>query len=286
LFWRVGMLWTEVGRRRHAGLVGRLRERERDLAAVEELLEHRGGVLLIEGGAGIGKTSLVEAACSRADELGHELVRARGSELESGFAFGLVRQLFERRLASAGEGERAALLAGPAAAVRPLLAGEVSVPLAGDSSFAVLHGLYWLVVSLAARRPVLIAVDDAHWADEPSLRWLAYLAPRLEGLAAGMLVALRPGDPAAMGAALLAVRAQAAVLRPALLSEEAVRAVIRAAGGGEASDELCAAVHAACGGNPLYLAELLRAAELSGRPLAALQPAELLPGGWRGSRGR
>jgi len=104
--------------------VGRLPERERDLAAVEELLQHHGGVLLIEGRAGIGKTSLVEAACSRADELGQEVLRARGSELESGFAFGLVRQLFERRLASAAEGERAALLAGPAAAVRPLLTGE------------------------------------------------------------------------------------------------------------------------------------------------------------------
>jgi hypothetical protein len=166
--------------------------------------------------------------------------------------------------------------------VRPLLAGEVSVQPAGDSSFAVLHGLYWLVVNLAASRPVLIAVDDAHWADEPSLRWLAYLAPRLEGLAAGLLVALRPGDPAAVGAPLLAVRAQAAVLRPALLSEEAVSAMIRVAAGGEASDELCAAVHEACGGNPLYLAELLRAAELSGRPLAALEPAELLAGGLEG----
>jgi hypothetical protein len=141
--------------------VGRLPERERDLAAVEELLEHRGGVLLIEGRAGIGKTSLVEAACSRADELGHEVVRARGSELESGFAFGVVRQLFERRLAAAGEGERAALLAGPAAAVRPLLSGEVSVQLAGDSSFAVLHGLYWLVVNLAAGGPVLIGRASA-----------------------------------------------------------------------------------------------------------------------------
>ena len=262
--------------------MGRLRERERDLAAVGELLEHGGGVLLIEGRAGIGKTSLVEVACSRADELGHEVVRARGSELESGYAFGVVRQLFERRLAAAGEGERAALLAGPAAAVRPLLAGEVSVQPAGDSSFAVLHGLYWLVVNLAARRPLLIAVDDAHWADEPSLRWLAYLAPRLEGLAAGMLVALRQGDPAAMSAPLAAVRAQAAVLRPALLSGPAVSAVVRAAAGGEASDELCAAVYAACGGNPLYLAELLRAAELSGRPVAALEPAELLAGGLEG----
>ena len=259
-----------TGWKRHAGLVGRLRERERELAAVEVLLEHRGGMLLVEGRAGIGKTSLVEVACSRADELGHEVVRARGSELEAGFAFGVVRQLFERRLAGAGEGEREALLAGPAAAVRPLLSGEFAVPPAGDTSFAVLHGLYWLVVNLAASRPLLIAVDDAHWADEPSLRWLAYLAPRLEGLAAGMLVALRQGDPAVMDAPLLAVRAAAPVLRPALLSEQAVCAVVRAAAGGEVSDELCSAAYAACGGNPLYLAELLRAADLSGRPLSHL----------------
>jgi len=209
-----------IGWKRHAGLVGTLRERERELAAVEVLLELRGGMLLVEGRAGIGKTSLVEVACSRADELGYEVVRARGSELESGFAFGVLRQLFERRLAGAGEGEREALLAGPAGAAWPLLSGEFAVEPAGDSWFAVLHGLYWLVVNLAASRPLLIAVDDAHWADEPSLRWLAYLAPRLEGLAAGMLVALRQGDPAVMGAPLLAVRAAAAVvLRPALLSE-------------------------------------------------------------------
>ena len=270
-----GTGWT-----RHAGLVGRLRERQRELAAVEVLLERRGRMLLLEGRSGIGKTSLVEAACARAGELGHEVMRARGSDLESGFAFGVVRQLFERRLAGAGRGEREALLAGPAAAARPLLSGGLAVQPAGDSSFAVLHGLYWLVVNLAASRPLLIAVDDAQWADEPSLRWLAYLAPRLEGLAAGMLVALRQGDPAVMGAPLLAVRAAAAaVLHPALLSEEAVSAVVRAAAGGEAGAEMCAAVYAACGGNPLYLAELLRAADLSDRPLAALEPAELLAGG-------
>ena len=70
----------------------------------------------------------------------------------------------------------------------------------------------------------------------PSLRWLAYLVPRLEGLAAGVLVAMRQGDPAAMRAPLAAVRAQAAaVLRPVLLSEQAVSAMVRAAAGGEAS---------------------------------------------------
>jgi hypothetical protein len=166
--------------------------------------------------------------------------------------------------------------------VRPLLSGERAAEPGGDSSFAVLHGLYWLVANLAASRPLLIAVDDAHWADEPSRRWLAYLAPRLEGLAAGMLVAWRQGDPAVMEAPLLAVRAEAAVLRPALLTAQAVSAVVRAAAGGEASDELCAAVYAACGGNPLYLTELLRAAGRKGRPLAALDPGELLVGGLEG----
>lgn len=105
-------------------------------------------MLLLGGRAGIGKTSLVDVACSRVDELGHEVMRARGSELESGFAFGVVRQLFERRLAGAGKSERAALLAGPAAAAWPLLSGEFAAEPAGDSWFAVLHGLYWLVVNL------------------------------------------------------------------------------------------------------------------------------------------
>jgi len=262
--------------------VGTLRERERELAAVEVLLERRGGVLVVEGRAGIGKTSLVEAACSRADGLGYEVVRARGSELEAGFAFGVVRQLFERRLAAAGAAEREALLAGPAAAARPLLSGEVAAESAGDSSFAVLHGLYWLVANLAASRPLLIAVDDAHWVDEPSLRWLAYLAARLEGLPAGLLVALRQGDPAVTEAPLLAVRANAsAVLCPSLLSEWAVSAVVRAAVE-TADDELCAAVYAACGGNPLYLTELLRAAGRDGRPLGVLGSGELLAGGLEG----
>ena len=137
--------------------------------------------------------------------------------------------------------------------MRPLLWESPARP-AVDTSFAVLHGLYWLAVNLADRRPLLIAVDDAHWADEPSLRWLAYLAPRLEGLALALLVALRPGEPASTEPSLAALRADAsAVVRPALLSEGAVGAIVRAAVGGGASDELCAAVWAASGGNPLYV---------------------------------
>jgi hypothetical protein len=104
--------------------VKQLLERERELAAVAELLGRRSGVLIIEVGVGIGKTSLVQAACRRAEELGYDVLSARGSELEADFAFGVVRQLFERRLVGAGQDERASLLVGPAAAVRPLLLGK------------------------------------------------------------------------------------------------------------------------------------------------------------------
>ena len=141
-----------------------LLERERELAAVEELLAGGGAALVVEGGAGLGKTVLVEAACRRAADLGREILRARGSGLEADFAFGVVRQLFERRLSGAGESEREGLLAGPASVVRSLLFGERAGRSAFDTSFAVLHGLYWLTVNLADRRPLLIAVDDAHWA--------------------------------------------------------------------------------------------------------------------------
>ena len=206
-----------------------LLEREGELAAVDELLE-RGGVVLIEGRAGIGKTALLEAACRRAAGVGREVLRARGSELEAGFAFGVVRQLFERRLASVDDDDREALLAGSAGAVRALLLGELVEIAAFDTSFAVLHGLYWLTINLADRSPLLIAVDDAHWADEPSLRWLAYVAPRLEGAAVAVLVALRPAQPALVGAWLEALLVEAgAVVRPQLLSESAVAAIVRAA---------------------------------------------------------
>jgi len=259
-----------------------LLERDGELAAVEALLDDRGGVLLVEAGAGLGKTALLEAACRRGSGLGLEVLRARGSELEADFAFGLVRQLFERRLVSAEVNEREALLAGPASAVRALLLGEFVEPSAFDTSFAVLHGLYWLTANLADRRPLLITVDDAQWADEPSMRWLAHLAPRLEGLAAALLIALRPLRPESAGS-LAVLRAGApTVVHPGLLSEDAVSAIVRAAVGEGVTDEVGAAVWEASGGNPLYVTELLRAIELEHRTVAELDPAALLAGGREG----
>jgi len=257
--------------------VTELLEREREIAAVEALLSHGSGLLAIEGGVGLGKTSLVHAACGRAQALGYQVLRARGVDLEADFAFGVVRQLFERRLASVRGYERETLLAGAAAATRPLLLAQFSESAAYDKSFAILHGLYWLAANLSTVRPLLLAVDDAHWADEPSLRWLTYLAPRLEGLRVALLVAFRPQEPTSAMASLLALRAEApTLLHPALLSKDAVSALVRSATSRRSSDRVYDAVWAASGGNALYVTELLRAVELDKQQLAEVDPARVL----------
>ena len=175
-----------------------LLERADELRALDTVLD-AGGVLVIEGGAGIGKTSLLRLGSERAARSGWRVLRGVGSELETGFAFGVVRQLFERELAAADPPRRTQWLAWPAAAVRGLL----GAPDAAPDPFAVVHGLYWLTMNMAGlgEAGVLIVVDDAHWADPASLRWLAYLASRVEGPGVAVVVALRPAEPARAGKA-------------------------------------------------------------------------------------
>ena len=100
---------------------------------------------------------------------------------------------------SPGERERA--LAGAAVHAQAALGlGEGS-----ESPNVELHGLYWLAANLAGQRPLLLLVDDLHWGDEPSLRWLHYVAGRLDGLRLLAVVATRPSDRPLV-AALLADR--------------------------------------------------------------------------------
>ena len=249
---------------------GVLLERERELAVVAEVLDS-GGVLVIEGGAGIGKTSLLDAGCARARLRGSQVLRGCGSELETGFAFGVVRQLFERELAAADPRQRVKLLAGPAGGAGEFLAGRTGPPAqsrsgnAQDSSFGLVHGLNWLTVNMTAHQPVVVALDDAHLADSSSLRWLAYLAARLEGTRVAVIVALRPAEPVSQQGPLLAIRAMAPAVRPALLSSAAVAEIVRVAVGADISDARCDELRQACGGNPFYLGELLRVETVESR---------------------
>src|SRR5438093_8355356 len=181
-----------------------LLERNEELARIESALAEaragRGRFLVIEGPARIGKTALLAAARTAAAEGEMRVLGARGTELERDFAFGVVRQLFEPPLAEASELERADLLQAAAGVASGLLGlpgapAADSPPSSGvDPSFAILHGLYWLCANLAAGGPLCVVVDDAHWADAPSLRYLAFLLTRLEELNVALVLATRPRE--------------------------------------------------------------------------------------------
>src|SRR4051794_10426648 len=248
-------------------LAGGLLERDVELGAVEEGLaaaaSGRGGVLVVEGPAGIGKTRLVEATRSAAGERGFRVLLARASFLEREFGFGAVRDLLTP-VAREPAG-RAALTQGAARLAAPALdLGETAAPV-----FATCHGIFWLVAELADRQPLLLAVDDAHWADDPSLRALHHLAHRIADLPVLLAVATRPPDPGGAAAELLeAIAAEpgTTVLRPRPLSDAGTRLVLRTLFGDCVDDRFAAACHEVSEGNPLLLRALtasLRAARIA-----------------------
>lgn len=242
-------------------------ERDGELAALKQALaaarEGRGSLVALEGPAGIGKTRLMEELRGTAERDGVRVLVARGGELETGFAFGVVRQLLEPPLAEAGPERRAELLEGPASLATALVEGDPAAATAGGEpeAFALLHGLFWLVANLAGEEPLLVAVDDAHWCDGESLRWLAYLAQRVEGLPVLVALAWREVESPELRHMLATIAAAdaAAVSRPRPLSDAATAELIRARVSPDADQEFCAACHAASGGNPLLLRELSRA---------------------------
>jgi DNA-binding NarL/FixJ family response regulator len=237
-----------------------LLERDGELATLGAALDGvragRGRLLVIEGPAGRGKSALLAALRERAADDGMRVVDGRGGELERAFAFGTIRQLFERTFEDAGPAERERLLAGAAAPAASILAADASAR--AESGFGAFHAIYWLATNLSLERPLMIAVDDLHWVDEPSLRALSYLARRIADLAIALVVALRPAEPGAPQELLDELRSQpdapTANLRP--LSAGAVAALVSRAIPA-ADDELCAACFETSAGNPFYLHELL-----------------------------
>ncbi len=257
-----------------------LLERDDVLARIDERLHEasagRGSLLVLEGTAGIGKTRLVLAAGRHGRDLGLTTLSARGSELEQDFAYGLVRQLFEAPLIAASPPERAELLAGAAGHAAALFGlAAVQEDVAGallDPSFAILHGLYWLCANLGRRSQLLLCIDDVHWADQASLRFLHYLGRRLDELPVAVVAAARPGRSADASPVLAALAASppAEVLELAPLSERAVAELMRLAFGTDLEPSFAGACHEVTGGVPFFVQELVRAiAEQGIKPTAA-----------------
>ena len=187
-----------------ATLLEREHELERVRAAVRAVGRRAGAVTVIEGPAGIGKSRLLAHARERATELGISTLDARATELEQGFPYGVVRQLFERRVLEAEPRERERWFVGAAgraaevltAAPMPVASEPAAGPAAPDPGYAWAHGLYWLASNISVESPLLLIVDDLQWCDAPSARALSFIARRLEGLPLGLLLATRPLDPA------------------------------------------------------------------------------------------
>ena len=204
------------------------------------------------------------------------ILSARGSELERELPFGIVRQLLEPVVASDVE-EREALLAGAAALAEPVLVA--ADPEAGpEPTFSALHGLYWLTINLASSQPVLVTVDDAHWADLASLRWLIYLARRLAGVPLALVLATRlaeRGPVQELHDDLLMIP-EVAVLEPGGLSEEAITLLAVQSLSAEPDPIFIAACQRATGGNPFLLLELF--GELERRGIAPTRENASLAG--------
>jgi DNA-binding CsgD family transcriptional regulator len=251
-----------------------LLERDAVLQRIEGALgaaaDGAGRLLLIEGAAGLGKSTLLEAARSRAQQAGARGLLARGSELERDHAWGGALQLFGRALGNRDE------LPEP---VRAVL--ETSGDVGSADSFAIMHGLFAVVDQLSEQGPVALLVDDAQWLDLPSLRFLAYMASRLDGVAASVIIASRTGETGDAAQLLEQITAGEAVsVRLDPLHTESVAEVVRRSLGAEAGDDTCDAIATLTGGNPFYLHELLltlRRGDADIRSMSAQGLRELRP---------
>jgi len=224
-----------------------------------------GSLTVIAAEAGLGKSRLLEYAVEEAAGAGLRPLSARSSELEGEFAFGIARQLLEPAVLPAPEPERGRMLAGAAAHARAAL-GLDEHDGADRDVHAIVHGLYWLLANLAADTPLLVAVDDLHWADQPSLRWLAYAARRLEGLPIALVTSIRldasaaePAPPDGRRAILDAIRGHTPALRlePGPLSAAGAGALIERRLGRAGVPEFAAACLTHTAGNPFLLGELI-----------------------------
>lgn len=214
-------------------------------------------LVVIEGPAGIGKTSLMTVLRAGAARAGRRVMTARGSELERDFAFGVVGQLLEPIVFASDQDESARWFAGAAALARPLFEAEppVHATVEEELRFRRRHGLFWLIANMARGGPLAVVIDDAQWADEPSAGFVRHLVTRLEQLPILLAVASRPGEGALSG---LVVEPGAQVLRPGELSPGAVRDWVSQSLDQEADEEFSAACHRITGGNPFMVNELIR----------------------------
>jgi len=254
-------------------------EREAEIAAIAQAVDtlcadrtSSGSLLVLRGEAGLGKTALLAETRRIAEQRGCTVWSARGGETLRSVPFNVVRQLLQPALLSMLPEEAREYLgdwydiAGPALGIAE--PGDRHADPQG-----VCEGLVAAVRRLARRDwPLVLLIDDAHWADQETLHWLAAFAERLDDLPVLVVVARRPGDISGVGARHLDAVVAASdhpVTTLSALTPEATTGLTRATLGEHADAAFCREVWAVTGGNPYETVELLAKVQDS-----ALEPVE------------
>ncbi|MEU0881982.1 AAA family ATPase [Lentzea sp. NPDC005914] len=248
-------------------------ERDSEIAHIREALDAatrgEGRVVVIEGRAGIGKTRLVHECRELAKQRGFGRLQAVGDALESAMVWGVVRQMVERSVSRYSGEIREKILAGPSGAALKALDDAALDPSEAELA-RTLHSLWWVAVDLSTTRPLLITVDDAHWADLSSLQFLVYLSRRIADLPIALVVATR--SPADNAGPLAQLSLSADRLLPRPLTSEALGELV----GGH--PEVVEALHAASGGNPFLIQVLVDELKALGLPLRDADTAARISG--------
>jgi DNA-binding CsgD family transcriptional regulator len=240
-------------------------ERDGEQRQIKDVLDGaalgQGRLVVLYGTAGIGRSSLLERASQLASSRKFHILRARGSEWENSYAFGVARQLLESQVADLQDAALPSLFDGAAAAALPALGLAAAQPAVTRSGFDQIHGLYLVVSRLAAGRGLIIAVDDVHWCDRPSLDFLCFLGQRARQLPVVVVLSWRRGEPGARAGRLQALAGErdTVFLAPLPLSAEAVRELMARELGPDLDDDVVNLVWARTGGVPFLVSELAAA---------------------------
>ena len=255
-------------------LVGRVAELASLDARLDELARGVAGALELAGEPGIGKTRLLAELGARADARGQLVLSGSASELELELPFGVfvdaldeyVQALEPGRLAALDDGTRAEL-----AHVLPSFPERDAVGAAlADERYRTHRAVRRLLEVLAARQPLVLLLDDLHWADSGSVELLGSLLRHPPGAPVLIALAVRPRQlPVRLSASRERARRGGTLARfelGALSAQETRELLGTTIGGGVA-----AALHDQSGGNPFYVQQLARALHrrLDAMPAAA-----------------
>jgi len=249
-----------------------------------------GGLAVIEGEAGIGKTRLADELLRRARADGAAVLGARCHDDEAGLPYGPVVELLREAASRAGwpdsiSPQRLA----DASLLLPELAGlsddvPAPLPLEGPGAQARLLEGVRAVIGAACQgtEPGIVFLDDVHAADEATVDAVSYLGRRLLGRALLLVIAWRseavpPGHRLRRLAADLSREGRAAIVSPARLDEDEVAALVRAADPTGPAADPERRVHLESEGLPLFVAEYLAVLRAGDE-----RTGEALPPGVRG----